>query len=78
MIQIRRYHKETPEMVTMPQVFDFTQIVEFFYGVTWNLDRKNIFPWKHQDKANYEDKVKTFFAPRAGNDQGMDPVFREG
>jgi len=27
-------------------VFDFTQILEFFYGVTWNLDRKNIFPWK--------------------------------
>lgn len=63
LIQIRRYHKETPEMVTMPQVFDFTQLLEFFYGVTWNLDRKNIFPWKHLDKANYEDKVKTFFAP---------------
>src|SRR5439155_13961954 len=47
LIQIRRYHKETPEMVTLPQVFDFTQILEFFYGVTWNLDRKNIFPWKH-------------------------------
>ena len=63
LIQIRRYHKETPEMVTMPQVFDFTQIVEFFYGVTWNLDRKNIFPWKHLDKMNYEAKVKSFFAP---------------
>jgi type I restriction enzyme R subunit len=63
LIQIRRYHKETPEMVTLPQVFDFTQIVEFFYGVTWNLDRKNIFPWKHLDKSNYEEKIKTFFAP---------------
>jgi type I restriction enzyme, R subunit len=63
LIQSRRYHKETPEMVTMPQVFDFTQILEFFYGVTWSLDRKNIFPWKHLDKANYEAKVKSFFAP---------------
>src|SRR5439155_16955400 len=35
----------------------------FFYGATWNLDRKNIFPWKHQDKSNYEAKVKTFFDP---------------
>lgn len=61
--QIRRYHRETPEMVTMPQVFDFTQILEFFYGMTWNLDRKNIFPWKHLDKSNYEEKVKTFFTP---------------
>ena len=25
LVQIRRYHKETPEMVTLPQVFDFTQ-----------------------------------------------------
>ncbi len=63
LIQLRRYHKETPEMVTLPQVFDFTQVLEFFYGVTWNLDRKNIFPWKHLEKTNYEEKVKTFFAP---------------
>jgi type I restriction enzyme, R subunit len=79
LIQIRRYHKETPEMVTLPQVFDFTQIVEFFYGVTWNLDRKNIFPWKHLEKRNYEEKVKTFFAPaHIGNAQGVDPVLRQG
>jgi len=64
LIQIRRYHKETPEMLTAPQVFDFSHLIEFFYGVTWNLDRKNIFPWKHQDKANYEAKVKAFFEPR--------------
>jgi type I restriction enzyme R subunit len=63
LVQLRRYHKETPEMVTLPQVFDITQISEFFYGVTWNLDRKNIFPWKHLDKTNFEEKVKTFFAP---------------
>jgi type I restriction enzyme R subunit len=63
LIQIRRYHKETPEMVTLPQVFDFTHILEFFYGVTWNMDRKNIFPWKHLEKKNYEEKVKSFFAP---------------
>ncbi len=64
LIQIRRYHKETPEMVTAAQVFDFTHVLEFFYGVTWNLDRKNIFAWKHQDMANYEAKVKAFFEPR--------------
>ena len=64
LIQIRRYHKETPEMVTTPQVFDFSHLIGFFYGVTWNLDRKNIFPWKHQEKSNYEAKVKSFFEPR--------------
>ena len=62
--QVRRYHNETPEMVILPQIFDFSHLLEFFYGVTWNLNRKNIFPWKHQDKANYEAKVKAFFEPR--------------
>ncbi len=64
LVQIRRYHNETPEMVTTPQVFDFSHLVEFFYGVTWNLDRKNIFPWKHLDESNYEAKVTAFFEPR--------------
>jgi type I restriction enzyme R subunit len=63
LIQIRRYHKETPEMVTLPQVFDFTHVVEFFYGVTWNLDRKNIFAWRHPGDSNYEAQVKAFFEP---------------
>jgi hypothetical protein len=35
-----------------PQVFDFTQIIEFFYGVV-NLDPQNIFPWKHLDKITF-------------------------
>jgi len=62
--QVRRYHKETPEMVTASQVFDVSHLIEFFYGVTWNLDRKNIFPWKPPEKSSYEAKVKAFFAPR--------------
>ena len=46
LVQIRRYHRETPEMLTMPQVFEITHLLDFYYGVTWNLDRKNIFKWK--------------------------------
>jgi len=60
--QIRRYHLETPEMITAPQVFDVTQIIDFYYGVTWNLDRKNVFNWKDEEKGNFERKVKRFFA----------------
>ncbi|MDO8721725.1 MAG: HsdR family type I site-specific deoxyribonuclease [Syntrophales bacterium] len=60
-IQIRRYHRETPEMLAAPQVFDTTHLVDFFYGPTWNLNRKNIFNWKDEEKGNFEKKVKRFF-----------------
>jgi type I restriction enzyme, R subunit len=58
--QIRRYHRETPELVTHPQVFEVPNIVDFYYGVTWSLDLKNLFNWKDEEKGNYERKVKTF------------------
>ena len=61
LIQIRRYHRETPEMLTAPQVFDITHLIDFFYGPTWNLNRKNIFNWKDKEKGNFENKVKRFF-----------------
>ena len=38
--QIRRYHAETPEMFTVAQLFGVTQMLELFYGVTWNVSRK--------------------------------------
>lgn len=61
--QIRRYHRETPEMFTTAQLFGVTQLLDFFYGVTWNTSRKNLFNWKADDPSNYEEKVKTFFNP---------------
>lgn len=61
LIQIRRYHRETPEMLTAPQVFDITHLIDFFYGPTWNLSRKNVFNWKDDEKGNFEKKVKRFF-----------------
>jgi len=59
--QVRRYHRETPEMVTAPQVFDVPNIVDFYYGVTWSLDLKNLFNWKDEERGNFEKKVKVFF-----------------
>ena len=59
--QIRRYHGETPEMFITSQLFGVTQLLDFFYGVTWNVSRKNLFNWKTDEPANYEGKVKTFF-----------------
>ena len=67
--QIRRYHRETPEMLIPQQIFTVTEAIGFLYGVTWNTNRKNIFNWKYspasEDRSeigNLEAKVKSFFA----------------
>jgi type I restriction enzyme R subunit len=59
--QIRRYHRETPHMLLSPQVFEVTELINFFYGVTWNTNRKNLFNWKDEHSGNYESRVKAFF-----------------
>ena len=61
MTQIRRYHQETPEMLIAPQVFEVTELIKFFYGVTWSTARKNVFNWKEEFKGDYEHTIKTFF-----------------
>jgi type I restriction enzyme R subunit len=60
--RLRRYHRETPELMTAPQVFNVTHLIDFYYGVTWNLDRKDIFNWKDEERGNFERKVKRFFS----------------
>lgn len=59
--QIRRYHAETPEMLTAPQIFDITHLIHFYYGATWSLERRNLFNWKDEEPGNFEKKVKRFF-----------------
>jgi type I restriction enzyme, R subunit len=60
-VQLRRYELETPEMLTSAQVFNITHLMEYFYGVTWNYQRKFIFNWKEEKPGNYEDRVRHFF-----------------
>lgn len=60
--QLRRYELETPELLTMPQVFNVTHLIEYFYGVTWNYSRKGIFSWKEQRSESYKAAVQSFFA----------------
>ncbi len=60
--QIRRYHEETPEMMVIPQAYQVTNILDFFYGPTWNFSSKNIFSWKLDNDQKLEDQVKSFFA----------------
>lgn len=60
--QVRRYHRETPEAMTLFQVYTATNIINFLYAATWSLEMKSVFNWKTESKAkNYEQLVKAFF-----------------
>ncbi len=61
--QIRRYHRETPEMMAALQLFDVTQLKELWYGGTWSLERKNLFRWRTQEIGSYETAIKAFCDP---------------
>ena len=68
--QIRRYHAETPEVMVPQMLFTATEAIGFAYGVTWNMVRRNLFNWKHEEAChepaewagNLEVKVKSFCA----------------
>jgi type I restriction enzyme R subunit len=59
--QVRRYQEETPELFIATQVFEVTQLLDFWYGATWNTGRKDLFNWKEVERGTYEQKVKRFF-----------------
>lgn len=60
--QIRRYHRETPELFVPEQIFTATDAIGFSYGVTWNTVRRNIFNWKDEEVGKLETKIKSFCA----------------
>ena len=60
--QIRRYHRETPELFVSQQLFTATDAIGFCYGVSWNTVRRNIFNWKDEEVGKLEAKVKSFCA----------------
>lgn len=60
--QIRRYHRETPEVMVPQQLFTATDAIGFKYGVSWNTVHRNIFSWKHEEIGRLESKIKSFCA----------------
>jgi type I restriction enzyme R subunit len=62
--QLRRYHRETPELMVPQQLFTATESIGFAYGVTWNTIRRNIFNWKSEEIGNLEAKIKSFCDPQ--------------
>ncbi|MDO8568841.1 MAG: HsdR family type I site-specific deoxyribonuclease, partial [Dehalococcoidales bacterium] len=62
--QVRRYHREGPELAALMQIFSLTHMIQYYYGATWNLSRKNLFNWKEESAGkDFETLVKTFVAP---------------
>ena len=61
--QLRRYERETPELLGAPQLFNVTQLLDYWYGVTWNVSRRFMARWKEQPGESYRFAVQSFFEP---------------
>ncbi len=62
--QVRRYHREGPELLALMQIFGLTHLVQYYYGATWNLATRNVFNWRDETAGrDFETLVKTFVAP---------------
>jgi len=59
--QIRRYHREIPELMAIEQLFLASEGMRLEYGATWNTKQRNIFNWKGDNAGELENKIKTFF-----------------
>ena len=61
--QLRRYEVETPELIGSAQLFNVTQLLDYWYGVTWNLSRRFMARWKETREESYRFAVQSFFDP---------------
>ncbi len=63
--QVIRYHRETPEAMTLLQVYSLVNVIHFLYSTTWNTSSKNLFNWRTESQQKvFEDLVKSFFNKR--------------
>jgi len=58
--QVKRYHRQCPELLAILQLYVLTHILKFYYSVTWNTSPKYLFNWKDEVGGNFESLVKTF------------------
>ncbi len=61
--QLRRYEIETPELMVAAQLFNVTHLLDYWYGVTWNLSRRYMARWKEPQEESYRFAVQSFFEP---------------
>ena len=61
--QLLRYEKQTPELLGAAQLFNVTHLLDYWYGVTWNVSRRYMARWKEQQEDTYCFAVQSFFEP---------------
>ena len=61
--QLRRYEVETPELLGSAQLFNVTHLLDYWYGVTWNTNRRFMARWKERSDETYRFAVQSFFEP---------------
>lgn len=61
--QLRRYEVETPELLATTQLFNVTHLLDYWYGVTWNANRRDMARWKQAPEESYRFAVQAFFEP---------------
>lgn len=61
--QLRRYELETPELLASTQLFNVTHLLDYWYGVTWNVSRRDMARWKQVPEESYRFAVQSFFEP---------------
>lgn len=59
--QLRRYELETPELLGSSQLFNVTHLLDYWYGVTWNSNRRDMARWKQLPEETYRFAVQSFF-----------------
>ncbi len=61
---LRRYHREVPELLSILQLFNLTNLAHFFYGATWSTSRKSLYNWRDEQAGDFETLVKSFVHPQ--------------
>ena len=61
--QLRRYERQTPELIGAAQLFNVTHLLDYWYGVTWNASRRFAARWKQEPDESYRFAVQSFFEP---------------
>lgn len=63
--QIRRYHREGPELLGLTQVYNLSHLISYYYGPTWNTSHKSLYNWRDENAGeDFETLVKTFLHPQ--------------
>ena len=61
--QLKRYEQETPELMGAAQLFNVTHLLDYWYGVTWNANRRFMARWKERREERYRFAEQSFFEP---------------